>query len=174
MAEILVRPEQPGDRQAVFRLNEQAFDSPAEAALVEAVRAAAEPGSLISLVAELEREIVGHAFFTPVTIRRDDAVVAHAMALGPMAVLPAHQRKGIGSRLVEAGLAACRKRGEGVVFVLGHREYYPRFGFQLAAPRGLTYKSPDSDPYFFVHELEPGALDGLRGRVEYLPAFEEV
>jgi putative acetyltransferase len=75
-----------------------------------------------------------------------------------MAVLPEFQNRGIGSALVRAGLEACRNIGESVVFVLGHLEFYPRFGFQPAAQKGLRYKSLDFDPHFMVAELSPGAL----------------
>ena len=89
-----------------------------------------------------------------------------------MAILPELQRRGIGSRLVESGLETCREVGEHVVVVLGHADYYPRFGFRSAAEFGLHYRGTDFDPFFFVAELENGALDGIRGMVEYLPEFE--
>jgi putative acetyltransferase len=75
----------------------------------------------------------------------------------------------IGSRLVESGLETCREVGEHVVVVLGHADYYPRFGFRSAAEFGLHYRGTDFDPFFFVAELENGALEGIRGMVEYLP-----
>jgi putative acetyltransferase len=114
---------------------------------------------------------VGHILFTPAKVRGESGTV-RAMALGPMAVLPEHQNRGIGSELVTAGLDLLRSMGERVVFVVGHREYYPRFGFEPAAPMGLHYKSPDFDPHFMVAELVPGALQGLTGTVEYLPPFD--
>ncbi len=90
-----------------------------------------------------------------------------------MAVAPERQKQGVGSRLVRAGLDACRALGEDVVVVLGHAEYYPRFGFEPAAARGLRYRGPDFDPHFFVAELRPGALEGVSGRVRYHPEFEK-
>ena len=89
-----------------------------------------------------------------------------------MAVLPEFQSQGVGSRLVRAGLNACRELGYPVVFVLGHPDYYPRVGFESAAPRGFHYRDPSFDPYFFVAELAPGSLDGLSGWVKYLPPVE--
>ncbi len=163
---ITVRPEQPEDHAAVFEVNRRAFDTDAEARLVEALRPVARP--LCSLVAVEGGQVVGHILFTPVTV----AGTAGAMALGPMAVVPEHQRRGIGSRLVRAGLDACRALGASVVFVLGHAAYYPRFGFRPAAPLGLRYKHPDFDPHFMVIELRPGALHGMTGEVVYHPAFE--
>jgi predicted N-acetyltransferase YhbS len=90
-----------------------------------------------------------------------------------MAVLPALQRRGIGSELVRAGLRECAAQGAALVFVLGHPEYYPRFGFVPAAPLGMHYQSETFDPAFFVLELEPKNLAGLQGWVRYHPAFDQ-
>jgi putative acetyltransferase len=169
-AQLHLRPERPADAPAVHRVNELAFEQPAEADLVEALHAAG--AAAISLVALVNDEIVGHILFSPVTVRSDEQTWP-ALALGPMAVLPEHQRQGIGTALVRAGLDACRDLGETVVFVLGHPEYYPRFGFTPAPPRGLTCRWPVPDEVFMVAELENGALAGRVGRVEYHPAFDQ-
>ncbi len=165
---IEIRTERPEDHKDVFAVNAAAFETAAEAELVEAVRGATEP--LISLVALVEGKVAGHILFSPVTVE-DAGVPSLAMGLGPMAVLPESQRRGIGSRLVHAGLDACRRIGEDAVFVLGHAEYYPRFGFEPAPAKGLRYRSAVFDPHFFVAELSPGALTGLSGWVRYHPAF---
>ena len=91
-----------------------------------------------------------------------------------MAVLPRCQRRGVGTALVEAGLEACREAGEPVVVVLGHPDYYPRFGFRPAWDAGLYFLSPGPNPAFMVRELEAGALAGRRGQVRYHPAFDEL
>ena len=96
------------------------------------------------------------------------------MGLGPMAVLPDHQNRGIGSRLVEEGLVRCGALGTEAVFVLGHADYYPRFGFELAKSHALRYKSEELEPYFMVLELRPGVLESVSGDVHYSPEFEEV
>jgi putative acetyltransferase len=168
---VLIREERSEDRAAVHEVNRQAFPTPAEADLVDALRGAARPW--ISLVAEAGGRVVGHILFTSVRVVGEAGERA-ALGLAPMAVHPDYQNRGIGSRLVRAGLEACRAQGHPVVFVLGHPDYYPRFGFQSAAPRGLHYKGPEFDPYFMVAELEPGALEGWAGRVEYRPEFEDV
>jgi len=167
---VTIRSEEPRDHAAVRQINLRAFETNLEADLVDAVRPRAKP--LVSLVAELDGAVVGHIFFTPVTVR-DGKTTSRAIGLGPMAVLPELQRRGIGSRMVEAGLETCRELGEHVVVVLGHADYYPRFGFRPAAELGLHYRGPDFDPFFFVAELESGALEGTRGMVEYLPEFED-
>lgn len=170
MTEALVRPERWGDHAAVFELNRRAFDGEVEARLVEGLRREARP--LVSLVAELAGRVVGHVLFSPVAVGPAPAS-PRTMALGPMAVAPEHQRRGIGSRLVRAGLDACRALGSEAVFVLGHREYYPRFGFAPAPPRRLRLGGPELDPYFMALELRPGALDRLRGEVRYHALFDE-
>jgi putative acetyltransferase len=145
-----------------------AFPTPAEAELVDRLR---EAGAVtISLVAEQHGRVVGHVLFSPVRVE-DAAGSSEALGLAPMAVVPELQRGGIGSALVRAGLDACRRGGHPIVFVLGHPAYYPRFGFEPAAARGLHY-AEGFERAFFVAELEPGALAGRRGVVRYRPEFD--
>ncbi len=167
----VIRTEGQADRGAIRRLNTLAFGRPHEGALVDALRDAVEPH--ISLVAVRDGQVVGHIFFSPVSIESPDGEFA-AFGLGPMAVLPECQRQGIGSELVRQGLEECRRTGQSVVVVLGHPKYYPRFGFVPAHTKGLhcEYAVPDED--FMVNELTPGALRGRTGLVKYLPEFAEV
>jgi putative acetyltransferase len=154
----------------VQRVLAEAFPTNVEAKLVEALRGATDPQ--ISLVAEDDRgDVVGHVLFTPVAIR-SSPVSSRAIGLGPMGVRPDAQRRGVGSALVKKGLAACRGIREPVVFVLGHRAYYPRFGFRPAWDLGLYYRVPGPNPHFMVLELEAGALRGRRGEVSYAPGFD--
>ncbi len=93
------------------------------------------------------------------------------MGLAPMAVLPVHQRRGIGSSLVRAGLEACTQLGFAAVIVLGHAEYYPRFGFQPASRFALRCEYDVPDDVFMALELEAGILTGKTGTIQYHPAF---
>lgn len=170
-ARARVRAELPEDREAVSRVVEQAFGRPDEAVLVDAIRALR---GAVSLVAEWRNEVVGHVFFSPVTIRADDGATRSALALAPMAIAPKQQRLGLGGLLVRSGIEACRELGVARVFVLGHPNYYPRFGFELAAPHGLHYQSAAFDGAFFVMALAPDGLDGVSGMVEYAAAFGAV
>lgn len=168
---IAVRPEGPGDEAAIREVNARAFDGPIEAALVDALRANA--GVTLSLVAELDGRVVGHILFSPVAIDRG-GLLDEAIGLAPMAVLPEHQRAGIGSRLVREGLAELKRRGARAVIVLGHPAYYPRFGFERASRFGLRWEQPCPDDAFMALELDPGALSAGPGIVRYRPEFAEV
>jgi putative acetyltransferase len=167
--ELHVREERAEDFAAIDRIHEEAFRQPGEARLVRALRDEARP--YVGLVAEREQRVVGHIAFSPVAIEGGSPP---AMGLGPVGVAPGVQRDGIGRALVHAGLAACAAGGAQIVVVLGHAEYYPRFGFRPASPLGLRYRSETFDPSFFALELIPGALDGVHGWVRYHPAFERL
>ena len=165
---MTIRDEAPADHAAVARVVTAAFGQPDEARLLETLRAEADPH--LSLVAKHDGAIVGHVFFSPVEV--EGAPEAPPLsALAPLAVEPALQSEGIGSALVHAGLARCPEHGWRAVFLLGDPGYYARFGFGLAAPRGLRYLSEAFDAGFQVLELESGALKGVRGLVQYPPAF---
>jgi putative acetyltransferase len=144
---VVVRPERPGDAPAIRHVNEQAFGRAAEADLVDALRR--HGTATLSLVAVRDARIVGHILFSPVRIESEARSTA-GLGLGPMAVLPACQREGIGSRLVRTALEECRRAGHGWVVVLGHPEYYPRFGFVPASRHGLAWEhpAPDEAPEF--------------------------
>lgn len=167
----IVRPEQPGDGEAVAHVNDAAFGQAVESRLVDALRRGGH--AAISLVAVAGADIVGHILFTPVTIDAPGPALG-ALGLGPMSVLPERQRRGIGSRLVAAGLDACRRAGCQVVVVLGHPEFYPRFGFRPACGLGLRSEYAVPDDVFMALELTPGALAGRCGLVRYLPEFASV
>jgi putative acetyltransferase len=167
---MLIRTEQEQDRQAVHAINVSAFDTSAEAQLVDALREQAEP--TVSLVAEGYESLLGHIMFSPVSLSGHPDL--NLMGLGPMAVAPEHQRKGIGSALVRAGLEQCKEMGFCAVVVLGHPAFYPRFGFLPSSRFGIDSKYAVSDDKFMVLELQPDSLAGKRGTVKYHHAFNSL
>lgn len=159
------RTERNDDRDKIRSVHVQAFDTDAEARLVDQLR---ETGiDLVSLVAEEQGVIIGHILFSPVTL---DASVRTA-GLAPMAVLPGWQRKGVGALLVNEGLRACGDAGYEAVVVLGHPDYYPRFGFEPSAAFGIDSEYDVPPEVFMVKELREGALSGKSGTVRYHPVF---
>lgn len=164
----MIRLEETTDHASVAAVIEAAFGQPEEARLVEALRHSAEP--FISLVYEADGSVIGHIFFSPITLESAPANRT-AMGLAPMAVLPGHQNQGIGSQLVNAGLDRCRELGFSLVFVVGHPEYYPRFGFVPGVSKGFRCEFAVRDEVFMVAELEPGAADGKSGMIKYMKEF---
>ena len=172
-----VREETAGDLAAIREIHTAAFGRPAEAGLVDALRTRVRP--YVGLVAVEDAgaggpgRVAGHIAFSAATLEAY-SVVFPVMALGPMAVRPDRQRRGIGSALVRAGLAALHQAGHDLVVVVGHPAFYPRFGFIPARPRGLLCEYPVPDEVFMVAELTPGALRGRRGLVRYAAEFAAV
>ena len=168
---LVILPETVEDAPLVYEVEAAAFGRSLEAELAQKLQQSEV--ETISLVALLDEELVGHVLFSPVTVK-NEAGEFTAVALGPVAVSPDHQQKGIGSELCRAGLAACKQAGHALVFVLGHANYYPRFGFRPSAPLGLRCQFDVPEDVFMVIELVPGALSNKRGTVYYHPLFSEV
>lgn len=167
---IEVRAEKDQDHEAVRRVNRLAFGQDGEARLVDALRAGGF--APVSLVAEISALVVGHIMFSDLKIATDKGDLP-ALALAPMAVQPEIQRQGIGSILVRRGLEVCREQGHHIVLVLGHADFYPRFGFSAKLAERL--ESPyGSGPSHMAIELVSGALDGVSGKLVYSPPFGEL
>ncbi|WP_300380017.1 GNAT family N-acetyltransferase [Henriciella sp.] len=163
MSKSAIRHARPEDMEAIATLNIAAFGGPDEAGIV---RQLADDGkSLVSLVALEDEEIVGHIQFFPVLVDGRDI----AAGLGPMSVAPDRQRKGIGRKLIIAGMPLMEREGRGLVFVLGHTDYYPYFGFSPQVAE--RYEAPWSGPAFMGIELR---LDTPRtGKLTYPKAFTQ-
>lgn len=156
-----MRPARAADHAAIRAVHLAAFDTPQEADLVEALRAAGD--ALVELVAEADGDVVGHILFSP--MGNDGGITVAALA--PVAVIPDAQNSGVGSMLCLAGIEACRRAGVDVIVVLGHAGYYPRFGFSAEEARQL--RAPFSGEHFMALELTPGALRPMT--VIYAEAF---
>ncbi len=166
---ITIREEMPADYTQIHSVNTLAFSQSAEADLVDTLRTAGYVR--LSLVALCEEQVVGHILFSDLPITTDQGVIP-AVALAPMAVLPKFQRQGIGSQLVRSGLDICRDRGHQAAIVLGHPQYYPRFGFSADLAKAIS--APFSGDAFMAAELQPQALQNIRGSVTYPPPFFDV
>lgn len=157
----MIRPAAPTDSAAIRDVVAAAFGQPDEADLVDRLRA--DGDALVELVAEDDGKVIGHILFSRLGIGPIEGA-----ALAPLAVAPDRQRTGVGVALTEAGLERCRELGVPAIVVLGHADYYPRFGFSAVLARSL--EAPFSGPSFMAIELMPGALAG-GGRLRYAPAF---
>jgi putative acetyltransferase len=168
---IKVRIEQPEDMDAVRLVNDQAFGQPDEGRIVDKLRKYCK--GILSLVAILNNQIVGHILFSPATIETQGSVI-EGMGLAPMAVLPEFQNRGIGSELVTEGLRHIKNMKCPFVIVLGHDQYYPRFGFQTASTHGLKSQWDGvPDEAFMVLILNESAMKDVSGVVRYREEFSE-
>jgi putative acetyltransferase len=168
---ITIRPERPDDIAAVHAINETAFGEPTEATIVDSLRDACPDA--VSLVAVEDDRILGHIFFSPVFVSGGHEG-PQGMGLAPMAVLPERQRQGIGSMLVRAGIDAMRERNCPFIIVLGHPEYYPRFGFAPASHHGLSCQWDGiPDEAFMVLILDEPAMAGVSGTASYRDEFDQ-
>jgi len=144
---------------AVRAVHLAAFDGDGEAGLVDALRESGD--AMMSLVAKDEEQVVGHILFS-----RLEAPM-RALALAPVAVLPAYQKKGIGGLLIREGLCRAEAEGWQSVFVLGDPVYYTRFGFNVAAAEG--YDCAYAGPYFMALHF---ATPVPQGKIAYPAPFQ--
>lgn len=161
----MIRDATPGDFPAIRQVVRHAFGQDDEANLVEQLRA--DGDALVELVEASDIAIQSHILYSPLIIERPSGNLS-AMALAPVSVLPAFQRRGLGKALIEAGNARCAALGLDAIIVLGHADYYPQFGFSAAAAESL--EAPFSGPHFMALELRPDVLKA-GGRVRYAKAF---
>lgn len=166
-----IHEEHPSDIEKIWEVNLDAFGTEAEANLVNALRSSG--CTYISLVAETDNNVVGYILFTPVELTGNENKLK-IMGLAPMAVLSQYQNKGIGSKLVKAGLEQCQSLGYDAVVVLGHPNYYPRFGFESSVKYGIKSEYEVPDDVFMILELVPKSLKGHKGIIKYHEAFNNV
>lgn len=169
----MIRPERNEDINSIYEVNKAAFYSPDkpegfnEWDFVNSIRDSKDFINDLSLVCEIENEILGHILFTEMTVGASDTKI---LCLGPMAVHPDHQKMGIGSRLINAGIGAAKDLGYEAIIVLGHKDYYPKFGFAEASNFKITLMGETCE-YLFALELKENALKEVKGDVKYCDAF---
>jgi putative acetyltransferase len=165
-----IRVERPNDQEAIYAIHAAAFETSSEANLVDVLRAQTQP--LLSLVTEYSHSqtLVGHILFSPVVLTGHEQLML--MGLAPLAVLPTYQNQGIGSMLVQSGLAHGRQLGWDGVVVLGHPHFYHRFGFKSAASFGIRCEYDVPEEAFMILELTPGSLQERPGTIQYADPFK--
>ncbi|MBD2309235.1 N-acetyltransferase [Chroococcidiopsis sp. FACHB-1243] len=168
---MIIRSESSTEYVDIFEVNYLAFGQENEARLVKSIRYLPNFNSALSLVAIESDRLVGHILFSEIAIASSQGEVT-ALALAPLAVLPQFQNQGVGSQLVRAGLKQCQILGYKIVIVLGHPNFYSRFGFVSAIDKGLRSPFSVPDEAFMVLELVPGALIGVSGMVKYSSLFD--
>jgi putative acetyltransferase len=168
---ITFRKEEQGDQFAIRRVNERGFGTGEEADLVDALRRA--DAIILSMVALDGEDVTAHILFTEVGLIQGGSRFT-GLGLGPMAVLPCHQRKGIGTQLLQIAIDKCRHLDYDFVVVLGYPEFYSRFGFSPAKPYGISCEFDAPDEAFMVLEIQENALTGRSGTVHYRDEFRNV
>lgn len=168
---MIIRPATTAELDALAAVHEAAFSATAighqgEAQLVRQIEA--DRDALVSLVAEADGDILGHALFSRVTVDADGQRLRGA-GLAPVAVQPSLQSNGIGSSLIRRGLATLTDMNLQICFVLGHPDYYPRFGFRADLAR--PFASPYAGPHFMALFLDNSLRLPESGRADYAPAF---
>ncbi|MFV0539305.1 MAG: GNAT family N-acetyltransferase [Dysgonomonas sp.] len=170
---IEIRQEKATDYPAVYNVHTDAFGRKDEARLTDRLRLSDVFIPELSLVAICDNKLVGHIMFTEVSIVDDDKETT-SLSLAPMAVIPVMQREGVGSLLVNAGLSKACELGYKSVIVLGHKDYYPRFGFEPTNKWGIKAPFNVPDPVFMGLELVKDAFSGVKGIVRYAREFQEI
>ena len=166
-----IRQEGPEDVDAIRLVNELAFGRPVEADIVERLRKSCD--SLLSLVAAIDRRVVGHILFSPVTVETDGSIMA-GMGLAPLAVIPEYQRQGIGSKLVNEGLRILRSSPCPFVTVVGHADYYERFGFETASKHGVRSQWRDvPTEAFLIVIVDESMINRISGVARYRSEFDD-
>ena len=165
-----IRSELPNDYAAIKTVNDLAFGQPNEGTLVEKLRLNPYFIKELSLVAVDNSSVIGHILFFPIKIKSNSHVYA-SLALAPMAVLPDHQNKGIGGKLVGEGLRVAKELGFKSVIVVGHNDYYSRFGFAPASKWEIRSPFDVPDESFMAIPLIKDGLKAVSGVVEYPEEF---
>jgi len=170
---ITIRREEESDKQRILEITRLAFESDGEPKLLERIWKSEDYIPELSLVAVDDGQVVGHIIFTVMKIVTDDEDIP-ALCLGPISIVPERQRQGIGGDLMRHGMAECQRLGHHIIVLVGHPDYYPRFGFKSAGERGLSLKIEAPPEAFMVYEGISGALDGVTGTVVFSSTFDEM
>ena len=167
---IIIRQELKEDLARIKEINDQAFEQEDEGRLVNKLRENENFNPELSLVAEADKTVVGHILFYPVKIISENCEYK-TLSLGPMAVIPEFQKKGIGGKLIIEGLKRAEEFGFRSVIVVGHPTYYPKFGFIRAGNWNIRLPFDAPDEAFMALEIVNGELKDKPGVIEYPAEF---
>jgi len=174
---IIIRQEKPSDFKMVFDLIEKAFKAETlsdhnEQFLVERLRKSSFFIPELSMIAEFENKVVGHILLTKVKIKNDKEEFS-SLALAPVSVLPEYQRKGIGGMLINQAHKTAKELGHKSIVVLGHENYYPKFGYKQTNRYGIELPFDVPKENCMIIALTENGLEGVHGTVEYPKEFNE-
>ncbi|WP_288788800.1 N-acetyltransferase [uncultured Elizabethkingia sp.] len=175
---ILFRQENKDDYTAVSNVIQRAFENEemsdhSEQYLVERLRNSEAFIPELSIVAEINQKIAGHILLTKIKVVNKENKEFDSLALAPVSVLPEYQGKGLGGKLIETAHKKAKELGFGSVILLGHENYYPRFGYEIAKKYGIKLPFDVPDENCMAIELIKGSLKGVEGTVVYPNAFFE-
>jgi putative acetyltransferase len=163
---VIIRAETAADHDAIRKVNDEAFGEQLEGRLVDAIRASDRFVPELSLVAVSGGQILGHVISSYVDVVPGTSRV---LQVGPLAVLPSHQRRGVGSALMEETIRIAEERGEPLLLIEGNPAYYERFGFTRADVKGIEPPPEALGPQYFMLRPLAGYDPELRGRAIYPP-----
>lgn len=171
---LKIRQELTSDYNSIYEINKLAFEQDDEARLVDLLRKGSAFVPELSLVAEINGEVIGHILFTKILILGDTGIEFESLSLAPMAVHPKSQKQGVGGKMIYAGIEKAKSLGYSSVFVLGHPLYYPKFGFQPASKWNVKAPFNVPEEAFMAIELIEDGLKDVSGTVKYPKEFESV
>jgi len=167
---MIIRQEKKEDYKKIYEINKKAFNQNNESELINRIRASKNFIPELSLVAENNGEIIGHILFSKMKIIGEKEY--ETLSLAPIAVLPKYQNQGVGGKLIKEGLKRAEKLGFDSVIVVGHKDYYPKFGFEKASKWKIKCPFDVPDEAFMGIELKPGSLRNKSGVVEFPKEFQ--
>ncbi len=173
-----IRKEESKDHKEVFNLIENAFRDEEhtdhkEHFLVEKLRNSESYVPDLSLVAEIDGQIVGHVLLTKIKIVNDNLQETVSLALAPIAVLKKYQGRGIGGKLIQKAHQKAKELQFTSIILVGHENYYPKFGYKMAKDYGIKLPFEVPDENCMLIELTENALKDVEGTVEYSKEFYE-
>ncbi len=168
---ITIREENESDLITIKKINDRAFGQTQEGHVIGKIRASGTP--VLSLVAEIDNTTVGHIFYSTSEIKCNNKRIT-GMGLAPMVVLPKYQKQGIGKRLINESLNLLKKRSVPFIIVLGHEDYYPKFGFEKASKYGITCQWDGvPDEAFMIMILDKEKMADIHGVAKYRDEWNE-